>query len=324
MKPPFTLTEKVLNTSLEISRLVGFVEGIESPEPAPRLRKENQIRTIHNSLAIEGNTLTLDQITAIIEGNRILGNKKEILEVRNAIKVYENLENWKWNSGPSLLKAHKAMMEGLIDHPGQWRNQNVGIIKGKKISHIAPPADRVPGLMEDLLSFLKKKTGTNLLIKACLFHYEFLFIHPFLDGNGRIARLWQQVILMRYHKLFRFISIESLIREEQTKYYQTLENSDQSGESTVFIELMLDLILLELKTLSSGLKRKKITFEGRIKRAGEQFKDAKFTRKDYMNVFKDISTATASRDLKKAVDKGTVQKEGDKSLTFYTFTDKAF
>ena len=322
MEPPFTLTEKILNTSLEISRLIGFVEGIESPEPIHRLRKENQIHTIHNTLAIEGNTLTLNQITAIIGGKRVLGDKKEILEVQNAIKVYENFENWKWNNSTSLLKSHRIMMKGLLDHPGQWRNQDVGIIKGKKVSHIVPPADRVHGLMKELFRFLNKKTGINLLIKACLFHYEFLFIHPFLDGNGRIARLWQQLILMHYHKIFRFISIESLIREVQTKYYQKLEISDQSGESTIFIEFMLDLVLIELKTISSGLKRKKITFEDRIKRAGELLKGPKFTRKDYLLVFKDISTATASRDLKGAVDKGILQKEGDKALAFYTFADK--
>ena len=317
--PPFTLTQKILNCCITISELLGYSNGIIAPEPQPRLRKENRIKTIHSTLAIEGNTLTLEQITALVEGKKIIGKKQEILEVQNTIEVYNRLDEWNPTSVASMLKAHKLLMTGLINKPGNWRNSDVGIIKGSQISHVAPPSSRVSILVHDIFEYLKKEKETHTFVKACVFHYELLFIHPFMDGNGRMARLWQQLILLNYHPVFRHVSIESLIKENQTEYYKTLEQSDRSGESTVFIEFMLHLVQLEIKALVSHLKYKKNTYKERIIKAKEEYKDSSFSRKDYVKLFGDISPATASRDLKKAVEEGYLAKEGDKATTCYKF-----
>ncbi len=317
--PPITITQRIIKYCIDISRLLGYSEGIQSPEPKPKLRRENQIKTIQSTLAIEGNQFSLDQVTAIIEGKRVLGKEAEIIEVQNTISVYKRIGDWKPIKINSMLKAHKLLMNQLIDSPGSWRTGNVGIIKGKKISHVAPPASRVPRLMNDLFEYLKKEKETDLLIKACIFHYQFLFIHPFIDGNGRIARLWQQLILISQHEIFRHVSIESLIKENQKEYYQMLERSDKMGESTVFVEFMLRLILLELDKLVSTLRQKKTTSSDRIKQAHDAFRTNPFSRKDYLELFREISTATASRDLKKAVDKGYLIKEGSKATTVYCF-----
>ena len=317
--PPITLTQRIIKYCVNISRILGYSEGINSPEPKPELRRENQIKTIQSTLAIEGNQFSLDQVTAIIEGKRVLGKEKEILEVHNTISVYKRIGDWKPTRINAMLKAHKLLMNQLIDRPGSWRTGNVGIIKGKKISHVAPSASRVPGLMIDLFEYLKKEKETDLLIKACIFHYEFLFIHPFIDGNGRMARLWQQLILMSQNEIFRHVSIESLIKENQKEYYQVLERSDKMGESTVFVEFMLRLILLELDKLLSSLRRKKTTSSDRIKQAHDVFKSNSFSRKDYLKLFSEISTATASRDLKKAVEEAYLIKKGSKATTVYRF-----
>jgi len=299
--------------------LLGYAKGVNLPEPKPKLRRENQIKTIQATLAIEGNSFSVDQITALIDGQRLSGKESEILEVKNTIAVYEKLHQWLPTRKTSLLKAHRLLMRDLIDNPGEWRSGGVGIIKERQISHMAPPADRVPFLMDDLFGYLTKEKETHAIIKACVFHYEFLFIHPFIDGNGRMARLWQQLILINHNPVFRFISIESLIREHQKEYYGVLEKSDKSGESTVFVEFLLGLILSELGSLVQKLDRKRLSSDERIKQAAEQFGKQLFSRKEYLNNFEELSNATASRDLKRAVDQGFLQKFGDKATTQYQF-----
>jgi len=317
--PPITISNKIVDHCIGISNLLGYTRGINLPEPQPKLRKENQIKTIQATLAIEGNSFSVDQVTAIIDGQRVRGEESEILEVKNTIAVYEKLHQWIPTRKSSMLEAHRLLMRHLIDNPGEWRSSGVGIIKGHQISHMAPPADRVPFLMDDLFVYLTKDKETHLFIKACVFHYELLFIHPFIDGNGRMARLWQQLILINYNAVFRFISIESLIRENQKEYYRVLENSDKSGESTVFVEFLLGLILSELDSLVQKLDRKRRTSAERIKQAAEHFGEQFFSRKEYLNYFEGISSATASRDLKKAVDLGFLLKHGDKATTRYQF-----
>lgn len=318
MKPPFSITPEILRFVGEIERLIGRIEGFEQPKPQPHLRKANRVRTIQGSLAIEGNTLDLDQVTALLEGKRVIGRKEEIQEALNAIKVYEGLADFDPVSAKSLLKAHRIMMDGLIPNVGKWRTRNVGILKGSAISHIAPKADRVPHLMEDLVEFLRDE-ATHPLIRSCIFHYELESIHPFQDGNGRIGRFWQTLLLYHYHPAFEFIPIESLIREHQQEYYAALEASDRSGDSTAFVHFSLGIILQSLEDFVSSFSPKPLSATERLSRAKEHFVHREFSRKLYLELYKAISTATASRDLKQATEAGILSRSGEKSLTLYRF-----
>ncbi len=319
MKPPYTITNKALSLSLEIATILGQLEGIKSKSPQPELRKQNRIRTIQGSLSIEGNTLSISQITAILENKRVIGPQKDIAEVVNAIAAYQHLSSYSFASVTSMLKAHKYLMNGLIKEAGRFRLGNVGILKGREVSHVAPPASRVPDLMEDLFSYLKKDKDTHPLIRSCVFHYELMFIHPFADGNGRVGRLWQTVILMKYHPIFEYVPIESLIKENQQEYYDVLEACDSSGDSTAFIEFLLALIRQSLSELKTQITVDAQTPERRLSLAKEYFHDNFFTRKDYMQFHKTISSATASRDMKSGVVAKMLIKSGDKAQTNYQF-----
>ena len=217
MNPPYEITSSILKLITSISEKIGEVNANLLNKPSPKLRKQNRIKTIHSSLKIEGNTLTEEQITALLENKRVIGPKKDVVEVLNAIKIYENLENYSPFSEKSFLKAHLNLMEGLIEQPGKYRKQGVGIVKGSKVEHLAPPFDNVPYLMKDLFKYLKESDEIEL-IKSCVFHYEMEFIHPFLDGNGRMGRLWQTLILMEKYPLFEFLPFETLISNDQKKY----------------------------------------------------------------------------------------------------------
>lgn len=318
MKPPFSITPEILRFVGEIERLIGRIEGFEQPKPQPHLRKANRVRTIQGSLAIEGNTLDLDQVTALLEGKRVIGRKEEIQEALNAIATYDLMAKFDPFSPESLLEAHQTMMDQLIPDPGKWRTRNVGILKGSKVSHIAPKADRVPHLMEDLFRFLRTN-GYNPLIRSCVFHYELESIHPFQDGNGRIGRFWQTLLLYHYHPAFEFIPIESLIREHQQEYYAALEASDRSGDSTAFVHFSLGIILKSLEDFVSSFSPKPLSATERLSRAKEHFVHREFSRKLYLELYKAISTATASRDLKQATEAGILSRSGEKSLTLYRF-----
>jgi Fic family protein len=315
MKPPYEITQTILKRITSISEKIGEVNANYLNKQSPALRKQNKIKTIHSSLQIEGNTLSQEQITALIENKRVLGPEKDVTEVLNAIKVYENLESFKAIDEKSFLKAHQIMMKGLLVNPGKYRNKSVGIVKGLEVAHVAPPFENVPFLMKDLFRYLKKSDEITL-IKSCVFHYEMEFIHPFLDGNGRIGRLWQTIILMEKYPVFEFLPFESLINKTQKEYYESLALSDKAGNSTVFIEYMLEVIdqsLGELLNFKNRTLREMDRIEYFLKISPNQF-----TRKDYMNTFKDISTATASRDLKKATELNLITKQGKDNLTFYT------
>lgn len=318
MKLPFSITPEILRFVGEIERLIGRIEGFEQPKPQPHLRKANRVRTIQGSLAIEGNTLDLDQVTALLEGKRVIGRKEEIQEALNAIATYDLMAKFDPFSPESLLEAHQTMMDQLIPDPGKWRTRNVGILKGSKVGHIAPKAERVPHLMDDLFRFLRTN-GYNPLIRSCVFHYELEFIHPFQDGNGRIGRFWQTLLLYHYHPAFEFIPIESLIREHQQEYYAALEASDRSGDSTAFVHFSLGIILKSLEDFVSSFSPKPLSASERLSRAKEHFVHREFSRKLYLELYKAISTATASRDLKQAVEAGILSRSGEKSLTLYRF-----
>lgn len=314
MKPPYEITAEILKYITSISEKIGEVNAKYLIKTNPTLRKQNQIKTIHSSLSIEGNTLTEEQITAILENKRVVGPEKDILEVLNALEVYKNINKLKPEREKDFLKAHKLLLQKLIKEPGKYRNQSVGIVKGSKVEHIAPPHENVPYLMKNLFEYLKDKNELTL-IKSCVFHYEMEFIHPFLDGNGRMGRLWQTLILLQDYPIFEFLPFETLISKNQNDYYNALSLSDKEGKSTKFIEYMLRIIERSLEELLQN-STKKLTDKDRILIFLENC-TSDFTRKDYMNYFKDISSATASRDLKNAVESGLISKLGDKKTTTY-------
>ena len=317
--PPFDITHKVLKLSLGIQSVLSELKNIEIVKPSLKLRKQNKIRTIHHSLAIEGNTLTLDQVSDVIDNKIVFGPKKEILEVKNALKIYDSLNSFSMADEKHFLKAHSTLMSGLVATAGRYRNSNVGILKGSHVSHVAPQAKLVPGLMSKLFQFLKKNQEISLLIKACVFHYELEFIHPFEDGNGRMGRLWQQVVLRKLSTIFEYLSVETLIHKNQKKYYAVLEKCDTAGTSTLFIEFSLELILEALQVFKNEYKPKRLVIAQRTELAKLHFKKASFSRKEYMLLFQDLSTATASRDLNYAVVQKIMKASGTANKTKYTF-----
>ena len=314
MRPPYDITSKILKLISSISEKIGEVNANYLSKQSPQLRKQNRIKTIQSSLQIEGNTLTEEQITALIENKRVIGPKKDVLEVLNALKVYDELKTYKYYSEKDFLKAHSSLMNGLILNAGKYRNQSVGIVKGKDIEHVAPPFQNVPYLMKDLFEYLKDDQELTL-IKSCVFHYEMEFIHPFIDGNGRMGRLWQTVILINDYQIFEFLPFETLISATQDEYYKSLSMSDKSGKSTPFIEYMLGVIEKSLSQL--------LNYNNRILKDTDRLEYflnqgyKEFSRKDYMNVFKDIASATASRDLKKGIELNLFKSSGQLNKTKY-------
>ena len=241
-QPPYTITPEILNLVAAISEVIGRLTVLTDQTRALRLRRINRVRTIHGSLAIEGNTLSEAQITAILEGKRVIAPLREVQEVKNALAAYDRFDSWKPESDKDLLEAHGILMSGLIDEAGSYRQGGVGVMAGSQLIHMAPPADRVPHLMSDLFGWLAA-TDAHSLIASSVFHYEFEFIHPFADGNGRLGRLWQSLILARWNPLFADIPVESLIFEHQAEYYQALQESTQKTDSAPFIAFMLRMIL---------------------------------------------------------------------------------
>ena len=252
--PPFEITSKIIELISNISEKIGEISSIQNNSHYIQLRKENRIQTIHSSLAIENNSLSLEQITAIIDGKRVLGNPNEIQEVKNSVQAYDLLLTLNPYNEKDLLKAHKLMMQDLVENSGKYRTDGVGIFDGEKVVHVAPPAKRVPELMADLFEWLKT-SDVHPLIKSCVFHYEFEFIHPFQDGNGRIGRLWQTVILKEWKEVFAWIPVETLIKENQKEYYNALGVSDKSANSTKFIEFMLSIILTTIEEIIATEKK---------------------------------------------------------------------
>ena len=246
--PPYTLTSAIVCGVAKICEALGRI-ATEMDANALRLRRINRIQTIQGSLAIEGNTLDVAQITAILEGKRVIAPPRQIQEVRNAIKAYDRLPHWRADSETDLLSAHALLMTGLLDAPGQYRDAGVGVMSGNQVIHMAPPASRVAYLMQDLLAWLTS-TPEHPLIVGAVFHYEFEFIHPFTDGNGRMGRLWQSLILSRWQSVFAQIPVESLIYEHQQAYYNAIQQSTKNTDSAVFIEFMLEMITQALPAIT--------------------------------------------------------------------------
>ena len=240
-QPPFQLTHTMMRHVARIGELIGTWKAANQNQLVPELRRGNRIKTIQASLAVEQNTLTLEQVTAVIEGKTVLGLPKEIQEVRNAFAAYEALDQWHPHRIDDLLAAHALLLHGLIDDAGHWRSKGAGIYRGEQLVHMAPPASQIPRLMADLFDWLAN-TDAHPLIASAAFHYEFEFIHPFGDGNGRIGRLWQTLILSHWQPMLAFLPVETVIKHRQQTYYQLLTESDQKSDCSAFIEFLLQAI----------------------------------------------------------------------------------
>ena len=240
-KPPFHMTDKMTSLIAEISEQVGRITVLQEGTISPHLRRENRIRTIHSSLAIEHNSLSLEQVTAILDGKRVLGNPNEIKEVQNAYEAYELMLRLNPASVDDLLKAHKLMMNGLVSENGRFRSGGVGGFDGEVLSHMAPPVEFVPEHIQNLFAWYQK-SELHPLIKSAIFHYEFEFIHPFADGNGRMGRMWHSLLLGKWKEMFFWLPIEELIQSRQTEYYDALGAADKQADSAGFVELMLEII----------------------------------------------------------------------------------
>lgn len=244
-KPNFTVSAHTVLMVAEISALIERYTINQSSDPL-KLRRANKIKTIQSSLAIEGNTLSVKQVTDILDGKRVIAPLREIQEVKNAIAAYDLFDELDPYSSKDLLKAHKVMMSALIDEPGKFRRGSVGVFDGKRALHIAPPAEFVPEQIKDLFKWLKSAPD-HLLIKSCVFHYEFEFIHPFADGNGRLGRLWQSLILTKLHPLFQHLPVETMVHDKQMDYYRAINASSAANDSGIFADFMLAEILNALK-----------------------------------------------------------------------------
>ena len=241
--PPFDITNRMLELSSEIMEQVGKLSNVNELERLPRLRKVSRIKSIHSSLAIENNTLSMKQVTDVIEGKRVLGPADDILAVQNAFAAYQELDKIDAYSLADLMKVHGIMMKGLVSESGMLRTGDVGVFDSKgNVIHIAPPAPFAKEQITQLFDWLKN-SDTQMLIKSSVFHYEFEFIHPFRDGNGRMGRFWQTALLASWKPIFKYIPIESVIKDNQEEYYKAIKFSTSRGKSNLFIEFMLDVIL---------------------------------------------------------------------------------
>lgn len=323
--PPFKITPRIIDLISRISEKIGEINSLESGTRHIELRKDNRIKTIHSSLAIENNSLSLEQITAIIEGKRVLGAPNEIQEVRNAVQAYDLLLSLDSTKEKDLLHAHALMMKDLVHYSGKYRSGGVGIFNGQNVVHVAPPASRVPVLMKDLFKWLKK-ADVHPLVKSCVFHYEFEFIHPFQDGNGRMGRLWQTAILKDWKNIFAWIPVESLIKDNQAKYYRVLRACDAVADSTAFVEFLLLLILKAIEEIIQNEKR--VTVKVTVKVTVNQKKILDAAKKNPHVTLDDlskkigISRKSIAANVKKLQEAGMLKRHGADKNGYWEVLDK--
>ena len=314
---PCKITNEILNFVYEIGELVGKISAEKEFEKNLTLRRENRIKTIYSSLAIEQNTLTLEQVTDVINGKRVLAPPKDIKEVQNAYEIYERLEELNENSVKDLLLAHKIMTSELIKESGRFRSKNAGVYQGDKLIHMGTLPEYIPELINNLFLWLKK-SEEHPLIKAAVFHYEFEFIHPFQDGNGRIGRLWHSLILSKWKKFFAWLPIESLVQKCQKEYYIAINNSNRDGESTEFILFMLKIIketLIELieiqKSTDKATDKATDKNKEKIKSLIEYLdQNNSINNKEAQNLL-NISESAAKRFLNKLVKENILEAVGE-------------
>jgi len=278
--PPYTISDKTVNLISGITEIITEITIQDNLNPNPRLRRDNRIKTIHASLAIENNSLSLDQVTDIINGKRILGAPAEICEVKNAFEAYERLLRLNPFLQNDMLSAHNILMKELTIEAGIFRSGGVGIYAGKELIHMAPPADRVPILMKELMDWVKK-AEVHPLIKSSVFHYEFEFIHPFADGNGRMGRMWQTLLLYQWKPLFGWLPIETLIQERQDEYYKVLGECDNTADSGKFVEFILQA-MYDVLTETAGTEQVTEQQTEQVKKLLEVLGSKELTTKELM------------------------------------------
>lgn len=311
-KPPFEITEAALSDVMEISELVGKISSTQNLSTSPILRRQNRIRTIYSSLAIEQNTLSLEQVTAVLSGKRVLAPPKDIAEVKNAYEIYDHLAELNPYSIDDLLLAHRTMMQGLVHEAGEFRSRPVGVVDNQgNVLHFGTLPQYVPYLMEELVQWTES-SPFPLLIKSCVFHYEFEVIHPFADGNGRIGRLWHTLLLSKWNPLFAWLPIESIIHDHQVEYYAAINQSNAQGEGTAFIEFMLGIIKEALQEAIDEQPAEKPSMQSKEELRWEKIADFFRTNSTIQNSdvqnFLDVSSATASRILNALTKEGKLIK----------------
>ena len=308
-KPPFEITTAILDEIAEIAELVGHVNASLGLSTNPTLRRTNRIRTIYSSLAIEQNTLSLEQVTAVLSGKRVIAPPKDIAEVKNAYEIYEMMESLDPYSVDDLLNAHGVMTRDLVEEPGCFRSRPVGVVdKQGNVLHFGTLPDYVPGLVMELLDWVRN-SDFHMLIKSCVFHYELELIHPFADGNGRIGRLWHTLLLTQWKPMFAWLPVESIIHDRQDEYYQAINRSNNEAESTAVIEFMLSAIKEALlEAVQVGNTENMSTEEQRWCQI-ERFlkKNGIITNADVREML-GVSAATANRILAKMAEEGRIQK----------------
>jgi Fic family protein len=311
-KPPYTITNKILTTVSDIVELISELNHIKKELNTPKLRKKNRVKSITGTLQIEGNSFDEDKITKVIDGKTVLGTMREIQEVKGAIEAYDYLKKYDYKSQKDLLYSHKLLMDNLLNNAGNYRQNNVGVGGVDGVTHVAPPPNMVPQLMDELFSWMVN-TDDHMIIVSCIFHYEFEFIHPFNDGNGRVGRLWQSVILNKYKSIFGTIPIESAVRDHQEKYYKALEDSGSLGESTPFIEFMLDIILKTLKKVKKEDVPKDVPKNVPLKRLDKIveliIKNKDITIIEIADIL-DVTDKTIKRDISKLKDEDKLIRVG--------------
>ena len=313
--PPFTISPKILDNVMRITEALTQANLGRSGIALPHLRRTNRLRSLHSSLAIEGNGLSLDEVTAVIEGKTVAGPKDEITEVRNAYAAYEDLDSFDPFEKEDILRAHAVMMEGLVDSAGSFRTGSEGVFDGEgNIVYIAPGPEFVPLMMDNLLRWTKE-SEYSMIVKSCVFHYQFEYIHPFEDGNGRIGRLWQTLLLSRFDASFKWMAIESVIRKHQKGYYDAIERSNQVGDCTVFVEFMTGVIYEALTETAVALVGEEA---GRVRMSSKEtalytlIRDGYFTDIDQAAELMGVSRPTLSRCIRSLKDKGLIEKEGNR------------
>jgi Fic family protein len=313
-KPPFEITNEILSEMAEIAELVGKISSTEKLSASPTLRRTNRIKTIYSSLAIEQNTLSMEQVTAVIAGKRVLAPPKDIAEVKNAYEIYEHLDSLDPYSVDDLLMAHGILTRGLVEESGMFRSKPVGVVDNAgNVLHFGTLPDYVPGLVCELLDWVRD-SELPMLIKSCVFHYEFELIHPFADGNGRLGRLWHTLLLAQWNPLFAWLPVESIIHDRQNEYYAAINRSNAEGESTSFLEFMLSAIQTALEQVS-GEESCKVPNKSSAHKSEERWKAVheylqanEVICNENVRALLGVSAATANRVLAELVKEGNLRK----------------